>query len=149
MFLFGPNSRQLIHSVPGSPSDNPYNHDTVVLTQLHLRIPLDTCHFKCVVFDTIPNTVPGNPIALYRLPIVDKLPRTPSFHRLLCGNLQLNALSSRRSNTCNNSYTSALQTIAIFGLKLQRFPAMVGAICFLGLYVSLLMSLLVFYIVVH
>lgn len=40
-------------------------------------------------------------------------------------------------NTGNNSYTSALQTIALFGLKLQRFPAMVGAICFLGLYVLL------------
>ena len=28
------------------------------------------------------------------------------------------------------SYTSALQTIALFGLKLHRFPAMVGAVVF-------------------
>ncbi|KAK7685740.1 hypothetical protein QCA50_011086 [Cerrena zonata] len=38
-------------------------------------------------------------------------------------------------------YTSALQTIAIFGLKLQRFPAMVGAICFLGLTCGLIVPL--------
>lgn len=38
------------------------------------------------------------------------------------------------------SYTSALQTIALFGLKLNRFPAMVGATVFLVLYVHLLHS---------
>lgn len=32
-----------------------------------------------------------------------------------------------------SSYSSALQTIALFGLKLNRFPAMIGAIVFLVL----------------
>jgi len=35
------------------------------------------------------------------------------------------------------SYTSALQTIALFGLKLNRFPAMVGATVFLVLSAAL------------
>jgi hypothetical protein len=34
-----------------------------------------------------------------------------------------------------NSYTSAMQTIALFGLKLNRFPAMIGASIFFILYV--------------
>src|ERR1700683_5222755 len=34
-----------------------------------------------------------------------------------------------------DSYTSALQTIALFGLKLNRFPAMIGASIFFILYV--------------
>lgn len=34
------------------------------------------------------------------------------------------------------SYTSALQTIALFGLKMNRFPAMIGALVFLILYVT-------------
>ena len=34
------------------------------------------------------------------------------------------------------SYTSALQTIALFGLKLHRFPALIGMMAFFILYVS-------------
>jgi len=37
--------------------------------------------------------------------------------------------------TCD-SYTSAMQTIALFGLKMNRFPATVGAALFFILYVS-------------
>ncbi|RPD73184.1 hypothetical protein L226DRAFT_466050 [Lentinus tigrinus ALCF2SS1-7] len=51
----------------------------------------------------------------------------------LCGQYH----PSRSRFTCNNKdyltlfyYTSALQTIAIFGLKLHRFPAMMGAAIF-------------------
>ncbi|KAI8995219.1 hypothetical protein BD414DRAFT_234700 [Trametes punicea] len=51
----------------------------------------------------------------------------------LCG--QYNP--ARSHFTCNNKdyltlfyYTSALQTIALFGLKLHRFPAMLGALAF-------------------
>ncbi|EJF56265.1 hypothetical protein DICSQDRAFT_71854 [Dichomitus squalens LYAD-421 SS1] len=51
----------------------------------------------------------------------------------LCGQYD----PSRSLFTCNNKdyltlfyYTSALQTIALFGLKLHRFPAMLGALVF-------------------
>ena len=36
----------------------------------------------------------------------------------------------RHANGRPDSYTSALQTIALFGLKLHRFPAMIGASVF-------------------
>lgn len=42
------------------------------------------------------------------------------------------------SLTVFRSYTSALQTIALFGLKLHRFPAMLGALVFFILYVATL-----------
>ncbi|THH30116.1 hypothetical protein EUX98_g4100 [Antrodiella citrinella] len=38
-------------------------------------------------------------------------------------------------------YTSALQTIALFGLNLQRFPAMCGAVIFFGLCCGLILPL--------
>ncbi|CAL1717262.1 unnamed protein product [Somion occarium] len=43
-------------------------------------------------------------------------------------------------------YTSALQTIAIFGLKLHRFPAMIGAVCFFALSCGLILPLRAFFI---
>ncbi len=36
----------------------------------------------------------------------------------------------RDADRLPGSYTSALQTIALFGLKLHRFPAMMGASVF-------------------
>ncbi|KAH9893343.1 hypothetical protein C8Q73DRAFT_746102 [Cubamyces lactineus] len=60
----------------------------------------------------------------------------------LCG--QYNAAHSHF--TCNGKdyltlfyYTSALQTIALFGLKLHRFPAMMGAVVFLVLSCALIL----------
>lgn len=40
----------------------------------------------------------------------------------------------------SHSYTSALQTIALFGLKLNRFPAMLGAVVFLAMCVRVKMT---------
>ncbi|CDO68388.1 hypothetical protein BN946_scf184815.g35 [Trametes cinnabarina] len=60
----------------------------------------------------------------------------------LCG--QYNGAHSHF--TCNNKdyltlfyYTSALQTIALFGLKLHRFPAMMGALVFFALSCGLIL----------
>ncbi|KAI0352098.1 hypothetical protein OH77DRAFT_816660 [Trametes cingulata] len=60
----------------------------------------------------------------------------------LCG--QYNSAHSHF--TCNNKdyltlfyYTSALQTIALFGLKLHRFPAMLGALVFFFLACALIL----------
>lgn len=46
--------------------------------------------------------------------------------------------------TVCHSYTSALQTIALFGLKLHRFPAMLGALVFFILYVAIFPGIYVY-----
>ncbi|KAI0364370.1 hypothetical protein BV20DRAFT_974568 [Pilatotrama ljubarskyi] len=60
----------------------------------------------------------------------------------LCGQYH----PARSRFTCNNKdyltlfyYTSALQTIALFGLKLHRFPAMLGALVFFCLSCALIL----------
>jgi hypothetical protein len=46
------------------------------------------------------------------------------------------------SNLKFSSYTSALQSFALFGLKMNRFPGMIGALFFLILYAYIFVCLL-------